>query len=216
VTVSQVADAPSMADGLQQLRSRYGDMVPLADLGGIVADLLASLRDDVSSHELRLYAELEALVRYIEQAKSEIRAIRCDDIPAKHIPLASGELDAIVSHLENATGAILDSCEALEEVGRTVGGEPEAKIGNIVTGIYEACSFQDITGQRTTKIIQSLQTIEQRIVRLIKVLGHEIHGNRSEDAPAGAPRDAHLLNGPQLSQSANSQADIDALFAGLG
>jgi hypothetical protein len=47
-------------------------------------------------------------------------------------------------------------------------------------------------------------------------LGHEIHGNRSEDAPAGASRDAHLLNGPQLSQSANSQADIDALFAGLG
>ena len=47
---------------------------------------------------------------------------------AKHIPLASGELDAIGAHLEEATGTILNSCEQLEAIGRGAGGEVETGI----------------------------------------------------------------------------------------
>ena len=96
---------------VRELRARLGDRVPLSEIGTIVAGILGSIQGDVSAHAVRIYAELEALAQYIARAKHEISTIRCDDIRTKHIPVASGELDAIASHLEEATGVILDACE---------------------------------------------------------------------------------------------------------
>jgi chemotaxis protein CheZ len=207
---------------LRELRARHGDRVPLGEVGALMADLIRSMRGDPpAAADLRLYGELEALARYIEEAKREISSIRCDDIPAKHIPAASGELDAIGSHLEEATGTILDACEGLEAAARRAGGETEAAICDIVTRVYEACSFQDITGQRITKIVKALQTIEERVGRLVAVLGRELGGGAGhagaagDDDAAASDRDARLLNGPQAPGAANSQADIDALLAAL-
>jgi chemotaxis protein CheZ len=115
---------------------------------------LRATRGDLSAHELRVYHELEALARYIERAKHEISTVRCEDIRAKHIPTASLELDAIGSHLEEATGVILDSCERLQAVAARAGAEASAAISDEVTRIYEACSFQDIAGQRLTKVVK--------------------------------------------------------------
>jgi chemotaxis protein CheZ len=204
---------------VRELHARLGDQVPLSEIGSIVASILGSIQGDVSAHDLRVYGELEALAQYIARAKHEISTIRCDDIRTKHIPVASGELDAIASHLEEATGVILDACEQLEAVGRDLGGDAEARIGGVVTRVYEACSFQDITGQRITKVIQTLKTIETRIERLLVLLGAELA--TSPEAPpfrqpeACAP-DARLLNGPQLAGAGNSQAEIDALLAAFG
>ncbi len=47
--------------------------------------------------------ELEALGREVARAKSEIAALRVDDINASHIPTATDELDAVVSHTATAT-----------------------------------------------------------------------------------------------------------------
>ena len=202
---------------LDELRKRYGDRVPLGAVGVIVTSLLQTVRGEPSLPPVRLHDELEALAHYIERAKREITAIRADDIAAKHIPLASGELDAIGAHLEEATGAILDSCEQLEAIGRGAGGEVETGITDVVTRIYEACSFQDITGQRITKLVGTLQTIEERIGQLLALVRHEL-GQEAQPQPAApSSRDAHpgLLNGPQLPGAGNSQADIDALLAAL-
>jgi chemotaxis protein CheZ len=199
----------------------------LADRDGLSAPLEARLRElraargDLSAHEFKLYNELEALARYIERAKHEINTVRCEDIPAKHIPTASLELDAIGSHLEEATSVILDSCERLEAAAARAGGETSAAIAAEVTRIYEACSFQDIAGQRMTKIVKTLHTIEDRIGRLLTALGHDLlepapAGTRSPATPAAARGDDGLLNGPQPPGAGNSQADIDALFAVLG
>ena len=88
------------------------------------------------------------------------------------------------------------------------------RLGTIVVKVYEACSFQDITGQRITKVVKALHHIEGRIDALLAVFGaeHLASGEPAQDAP---PTDvaASLLNGPQLPESANSQADIDALMA---
>jgi chemotaxis protein CheZ len=221
---SRPGDAPAapVEARLRELRARHGERVPLGEVGALIADLLRCMRGDPrAAIDLRLYGELEALARYIEEAKREISSIRCDDIPAKHIPAASGELDAIVTHLEEATGTILDACEGLEAVARRAGGETEAAICDIVTRVYEACSFQDITGQRITKVVKALQTIEERIGRLVAVLGRELsgagQGAAAGDGDAAPDRDgdARLLNGPQPLGVANSQADIDALLAAL-
>lgn len=215
--------APPFEQRLAELRARHGDHVALDQVAAIVAALLHSMRGDISAHEIKLYGELESLARYIHRAKEEIRAIQPDDIQREHIPLASGELDAIGTHLEEATGTILDACEGLENAGREIGGELEERIGTEVTRIYEACSFQDLAGQRITKIIATLQTIERRVDRLIKALGDEIATTRSDglakvpqpSTSSPADKDAELLNGPQRPGVGNSQADIDALFASL-
>jgi chemotaxis protein CheZ len=214
--VSAAIKDPRLAARLEQLRREYGDPVHLTDVAEIVLSLMDSLQAEHSPADLKIYSELESLARYIVQAKAEIDAIRPEDIPERDIPLASGELDAIGVHLEQATGTILDCCEQIEGVAGTVVGAEGKVLADCVTRIYEACNFQDLTGQRITKIIATLQAIEQRIVLLLQAFG---------DAPRQAPRprlgeprteDEKLLNGPQHPASSASQADIDALFATLG
>ena len=187
----------------------------------IVEALLGSLHGDLTPQDLRIYGELEALARYIYRAKQEISEIRPEDISNEQIPIASVELDAIGAHLEDATGTILDACELVEELIPTVSAETGDKLSDAVTRIYEACNFQDLSGQRITKIITTLQNIETRVDLLLRAFGHrdgqntpsntlkkELQDNRTDDEK--------LLNGPQPSAAANTQQDIDALFAGLG
>ena len=72
--------------------------------------------------------------------------------------------------------------------------------------IYEAFSFQDITGQRIAKIVATLQAIEAKV-------GH-IRGAFGSSAPVPVlPDEASLLNGPQLPADAMAQAEIDLLLA---
>ncbi|MFW5679192.1 MAG: protein phosphatase CheZ [Pseudomonadota bacterium] len=208
------AAAVSLDQRLESLRQTYGATIPLDDLVDVVRGLLESLHGDVTLQDLRVYGELEALARYIRRAKEEIRSIRPDDISEEHIPTANVELDAIVTHLEEATGTILDSTETVEAIAGRIGGEPGEQLQAAVTAIYEACNFQDISGQRITKVIKTLQTIEGRIGLLVEALG-EKRGNPAK-IEAGQPLaegDERLLNGPQLPDNANSQAEIDALLA---
>jgi chemotaxis protein CheZ len=209
------ASAPpvSLDVRLQSLKQAYGDAVPIGDLVDVVRGLLESLHGDLSLQDLRVYGELEALARLIHRAKEEIREIRPDDIQAEHIPTANVELDAIVRHLEVATGNILDAAETVE----TIAAETDPAVGepllDAVTSIYEACNFQDISGQRITKVIATLQTIETRIVLLVEALGCNGGDPRDSKISDTCPSDTHLLNGPQLPDNANSQAEIDALLA---
>ncbi len=127
------------------------------------------------------------------------------------IPFATDELDAIVEHTAQATHAILESCEMLDDVSGSVSGAPADKLQDAVTKIYEACSFQDITGQRITKVVTTLKTIEAKIAHIIETFGRsaaKIHPNQPADLT-----EADLLNGPQLPANAMAQSDIDKLLA---
>jgi chemotaxis protein CheZ len=95
-----------------------------------------------------------------------------------------------------------------------------------VTRIFEACGFQDITGQRVSKVVAVLQHIEQRLADLA---GPGVTPNGSAKSmppiaasaadparPDGAFDEPGLLNGPQLPGKASSQADIDEILAATG
>ena len=85
--------------------------------------VLGSLSGAMTVTEAALLAELEALGREVKRAKSEIAALRVDDINHSHIPAATDELDAVVEHTAEATNEILDSCEKLEALQATLSGE---------------------------------------------------------------------------------------------
>ena len=160
--------------------------------------------------EIQVFQELEAIARYIQQAKREIASLCPDEIREKHIRLASDELDAIVAHTEEATGAILDAAEKIEKIASALDVDPAMKLAEEVTRIYEACNFQDITGQRIGKVVKALKDIEARIGNLSNTLGKMSTAAAKPQVVEKA--DADLLNGPQLPGNAKNQAEIDALL----
>jgi len=162
-----------------------------------------------------IFKELKELQRIIDEARSEIGLTRPADIKDKHIPTATDELDAVVEATAEATGTIMDSCDVIQEKAGEVGGEVADVIGGEVIKIFEACSFQDITGQRITKVVTTLRTIEDKVAQLLNVLGEKlpIEDQGEIDEDEGKTVEERLLNGPQMADQAITQDDIDKLLA---
>ncbi len=183
-----------------------------------VRAVLATMAGDLTAKESALLAELEGLGRTIARAKAEIAALKVEDIRDAHIPSATDELDAIVEHTAHATNEILDCCETLEQMQSELSGEAADKLQGAVTRIYEACSFQDITGQRIGKVVTALKAIETRISTIVSAASG-MPGPEAAPAPVAQPRDEKrtegekLANGPQLPGAGVSQSEIDRLLA---
>jgi chemotaxis protein CheZ len=182
----------------------------------MVYGILSTVNGDLTARDALLLAEVEELAQTLARARAEIAALRADDINVSHIPSATDELDAIVAHTATATNSILECCERLDVVAVNQTGEAAQALRDVTTKIYEACSFQDITGQRITKVVATLKTIEAKVGHILDVFaGHAAAGGPpppSPPPPALSTADA-LLNGPQLPMQAMDQSDIDALLA---
>ncbi len=202
-------DVQNLADRLVDLKARYPQGQP--DLvTDVVLAVLGSMTGDISHRETSLLHEIGALGDAVATARQEIAALKVDDITVSYIPCATDELDAIVSHTAAATEAILEACETLDTLGATLEGEAAQKLQDATSTIYESCSFQDITGQRITKVVSTLKTIETTIARIVATFGKaSIVAIKSAPVPEGDG----LLNGPQLAHSAMDQSDIDKLLA---
>lgn len=160
--------------------------------------------------------DLVEMAAAIAQTKREIASLRPDEDDSGGINGATEELDAIVVATESATQEILEAAENIQEITwtmREAGVEEQycEQIDNLITSIYTACSFQDITGQRTSKVVAVLHYLEERLDAMRHIWG-------SEDASAPAPKttetrpDAHLLNGPQLEGEGHTQDDVDLMM----
>ncbi|MGE5514910.1 MAG: protein phosphatase CheZ [Bacteroidota bacterium] len=168
-----------------------------------------------------LKTELRALAVCIEQTKQEIAALRPKDADDDRLIAVTFELDAIVEATENATQGILEAAEKIEGITKEIqshaGDAYVARlaedINETIINIFEACNFQDITGQRITKVVKTLQYIEARINAMIDIWGPD---NIADIVPKPAADhrddDAKLLNGPALENQGISQSEIDALF----
>lgn len=204
-----LATVSAIADRLSSIAGRFPGAEPelVAD---VVRAVLGMSDDDPDTSETSLIAEVEELGRTIASAKAEIAALRVDDITDNHIPSATDELDAIVAHTAAATDQILETCETLDRVAGELTGEPAAQLQDATTRIYEACGFQDITGQRITKVVATLKTIEAKVAHMVAAFGTS--ANRPPKAEA-MPDPSLLLNGPQLPAAAMDQSGIDKLLA---
>lgn len=201
-------EAEALARHLDGIRARYPEAQPewVAD---VVHAVVAAMGGQASLRDRSLLAEVESLGRVIANAKAEIAALGMEDITDTAIPHAADELDAIIAHTASATEAILESCELLDGLAGRLDADAAAVVQDATTRIYEACSFQDITGQRITKVVATLKAIEQKVAQIVATFGAGERVRRNVVA-AG---DAALLNGPQLPASAMGQSDIDELLA---
>lgn len=175
----------------------------------IIHSVLGSI-DKNAEPTSKLHSELTALASYIGNTRLELAQLRSIELSHNHIPAATDELDAVIGETARATVTIMDACDKIQEIAGDVPASIGAEINGVVTSIYEACSFQDITGQRITKVVKTLKHIEAKVSEIINAFGH----TQPETPGASAsPRDK-LLNGPQLRGS--TQEDIDKLLASFG
>jgi chemotaxis protein CheZ len=202
----------AMQARLSDLRARHGDAASPEAVTEVVEAVLGSMRGALAAPEAALLAEVEQLGRTIAQAKQEIAALNMDDINDSFIPSATDELDAIVGATAAATNEILDAVETVETVAGAVAPEHAEALRGVTTRIYEACSFQDITGQRVTKVVKTLKTIDDRVTAIISTFGERVAVIPRAAPPAAPTGEAALLNGPQLPGGGVDQASIDALF----
>ncbi|MCW0182872.1 MAG: protein phosphatase CheZ [Zavarzinia sp.] len=222
----------SFEERLAALSASTGGMVPVGEIGRIVAALLESWDGErpqaetapplapaatatAGAVEGETARELENLLAVSHQTRTEIAAIRPDEIARERIPHANDQLRSVVDATEHATGVFLDIAEELEALAETFGGAGINEIHSITTRIYEASNFQDITGQRIAKVTETLGVIEERLSRLIEMTGGLVHKAPEAPSSTATTDDIKLLNGPQLPAVAASQDDIDRLFASI-
>lgn len=208
---------PNIRDELRNeveaIRQKSGDTVSLADVGSVVESLFGSLQGDISAATAEVGLELKELVRYIEDVKGELSNIRPEQIHGEHIPKATGQLEAIVEATAEAADTILTAAEDIEAIADGLPEKTGDALRDITTRIFQASSFQDLTGQRITKVIKSLHEIEIKVISLLRALGY-LDSVRLSEAPVETPDDEDdLLRGPAMPGEGNTQDDIDALLA---
>ena len=125
------------------------------------------------------------------------------------------ELEEVVDSTERATQKVLAAAEEIDQVANNLAAALNGQfeqglakdIQDLVIKIFEACNFQDLTGQRIAKVLATLNFVEDHVTRVLEEIKN----------PSAARRDgAQYLHGPRLETDSGhvSQADIDEMFSG--
>ena len=145
-------------------------------------------------------------------------AVLIGDGRERRMAHAAGKLGAAIEGMEKATEKILKSAEVIDDSARALTATLRddykrglaQEIQDQVVKIYEACNFQDLSGQRVGNVIETLNMIEDQVEGML-----DRHKGGPSNAPAAKPSCGQgLLNGPRLDGDSGhtSQRDIDAMF----
>ncbi len=224
-------DLGAQLDALDQSEEKF---VPIEEVRQLTNAVRAFFQGEFSGPDLELYGELGELARFINRMKSELREFQPNMIADEKIPEASDQLDAIVQQTEKATSRIMDALERVDNVHRDVlerlmCNEPPldpdvmagvedsfTEAGTALTDVYEACNFQDLTGQRIMKIIKALREIERQVLRMVIVFGLKNEESElNESDKMRLEENVDLLEGPQTGNKGMDQDEIDDILSKL-
>lgn len=184
--------------------------------------LLETYRAQIEQCE-KLKIELDLIYDAITRTKQEIAVLHGKSFDGDEMAKVNGELGAVVGGTEEATQQILAAAEAIDNASTALGKvtSPDQHkqllddVQDNVIAIFEACNFQDLTGQRISKVMTTMKFIENHITTMMDIWGG-VDAIRAHAPPIVDDRegDAKLLNGPKLDGDVGhaSQDDIDALF----
>ena len=159
-----------------------------------------------------LVRELVEIADYIAHLRTEIAALRANELTRDRLPMAHEELGCVVAATAGATNSIMNAAEEILGLPDDENYRPavEARMNDI----FEACTFQDITGQRITKVVDALRQLESRLSRFAAaVKARDEGGIDPEEVERRVRSELLILNGPQLNGPATAQDAIDAMFA---
>ena len=184
--------------------------------------LLETYRAQIEQCE-KLKVELDLIYDAITRTKREIAVLHGKSFDGEEMAKVNGELGAVVGGTEEATQQILEAAEAIDNAATALSSvtSPDQQkllgeeIQERVVSIFEACNFQDLTGQRIKKVMTTMKFIENHITVMMDIWGG-VDAIKSHAPPIVDTRegDAKLLNGPKSEGDVGhaSQDDIDALF----
>lgn len=186
----------------------------LDDVMALAERMAETLDDTVARVDTLLHDEFRSIVGEIAGLRREIGAIRPAHMRFDKIPEAGRELDAVVEATETATNAIMEAAEGIMAADASDPEAYKAFVDDKMLVIFEACSFQDITGQRIAKVAEAMSQLEGRLARFsAAVKARDAAGIDESEADRRKRNESLLLNGPQMGGPATAQDAIDALFA---
>lgn len=188
-----------------------------ATLGAELAPRLAELRSFFDRRIAELSAEIHASVELADMGEARIsgeiarmheQIAQLVAVPAAATRNSGLELEAVVQVTEQAANTIMEAAEA---IGDWIAGGRDAAtapaIVERVNAIFEACAFQDLTGQRIRRAIQHLQQVEGALKTMLP-------DGAVPDRPKLEVRtQLRTVEAPPTAADL-AQADIDALLNG--
>jgi len=214
---------------VQMARNSHAATAALPPTEAVMAHEVAEARAMLETYRAqieqceKLKVELDLIHDAISRTKREIAVLHGKSFNGEEMAKVNGELGAVVGGTEQATQQILEAAESIDQAASAL-----SKVDSIdqqkqladdiqerVISIFEACNFQDLTGQRISKVMGTMKFIEQHINAMMDIWGGvdaiKAHAPPIIDTREG---DAKLLNGPKLDGDVGhaSQDDIDALF----
>jgi chemotaxis protein CheZ len=212
-------------DGAHQHREFMTELQTLRQLIGpraaVDRDALERARAQIAEAQAYKH-ELGLIYAAVERTRSEMTALGADAPGSEQAARAHRELAAIVSGTERATQSILQAAEEIDQAATalsasTKNGHDQGLAHDIqerVVQIFEACNFQDLTGQRVAHVLATLKFVEEHVAQLLAIwhvveqftpieLGNEARGD-----------DRRFLNGPKLPEDRghSTQDAIDMMF----
>jgi len=193
---------------------RNKDDISLVDVLTLAEASIHSMKTFIDSLDSTIYREFREIVEYIQKTKQEIGHLQANDLRTKHIPQAGHELSAVVSSTEEATTKIMECAELILEADSSDPDTYQQTVNGKVMDIFEACSFQDLTGQRITKVVDTLEHIEKRVSRFASAIRAKDSDETisEQEAKHKKRKEDLLLHGPAREGEGVSQSDIDALL----
>lgn len=169
-----------------------------------VGSALGELRAFIDRRIAELSTEIHATVQLVDFSEANLsgqlaqihgQIARMVAVPAAATRNSGVELEAVVEETEKAANRIMEAAEAISTwLAGDQSRDGAAAIAEKVNAIFEACSFQDLTGQRVRRAIEHLQRVD--------TLLSDMMGDAAEDPPAPAP-----VAAPDLAQD-----EIDRLL----
>ena len=217
------AASPDLGDGrhreiLEEIRALRRLVQPTQELG---EKALEQLRRE-QAEAMKIKAEMDLIYEAINRTKREIATLHVSGCNGQELSRVTNELDAVVLGTEGATEQILAAAESIDDragvLAAKLKGDDQGLANDIqehIVQIFEACNFQDLTGQRITKVVGTLRFVEERIIKMMEIWGGVESFKEIEVELEHRMGDQALLNGPALETDGGiaSQDDIDALFA---
>ncbi len=192
------------------LKAEAGSETHIVDILDLFGKIVGCLQDTATRLDSATAQELAKIKARIGDSVDKVTHLSSWDRSRLHE--AGCELDAVVTATETATNTIMENAEVILEADATTPETYAETVNAAVMQIFEACSFQDITGQRIAKVVGILGDIENRLSEILDAIGIIQPSEETPLSDAEKRKQDLLLYGPAKEGEGATQDEIDALF----
>jgi len=189
----------------------------LSEVLHLTQQSVETLRTFLSQLDDMVGNDFQEIMDKISETRSDMHLLSTEDNGISPIPEAGHELKEVVKATEDATDRIMEAAETIMTADHSDHALYHKTVESNLMEIFEACSFQDITGQRINRVVDTLEFVDYRIHKIATFLGFE-NEDDSADKTANnikakqARKEDLILHGPQTEGKGVCQSEIDDLF----